>query len=121
MYSFKITKPDSEFYTSDAFFIGENSVGTLMSGYMGASGVYLNKYTQFGAIYGAYAQDNTEFMRRGIYNCMAWFPESKISVIPIFGVEVNFKVNLSDKVFIKLNNVITPVVTNHTISIGFEF
>ena len=121
MLTYKNTKTGKFGYASSAAFIGQNSVGTLMTGYMGAVGALVTKNLQIGFIMGAYVQDNTEFMRREIKNSMALFPNSAISVVPLAGVEINYKVPLNKKLFLKVNNIITPAVTNHTLSIGVEF
>lgn len=121
MLTYKITSTNKEYYSSDAFFGGENSVASAMFGYLGASGAYVNKYTQVGFVYGAYVQDNTKFLQKDIVNPYSFFSESKINIVPVFGLEVNFKAKISKDYFIKLNNVITPAVTNHTVSFGVEF
>lgn len=121
MLSFKKTVTKGQYYTSDAFFAGNNSVATAMAGYVAATGAYVSRNLQLGFVYGVYAQDNREFIKRDIVNPFSIFQENKINIVPIFGAEINFKANITKKYFLKLNNVITPAVTNHTVSFGLEF
>lgn len=39
----------------------------------------------------------------------------------IIGIELNYHIPLGKKSFIKINNIITPLVTNHGVGIVFEF
>ena len=44
-----------------------------------------------------------------------------LDIVPIFGAEVNYKIELNNSVYLKINNLLTQVITNHTIIIGMEF
>ena len=46
---------------------------------------------------------------------------SKYGAVPVFGIEINQRFDLFGKTFLKVNNVITPLITNHTISLGMDF
>lgn len=121
MLTFKVTEVENGYYSSKALFAGQNSVASAMGGFLASEGAYLNKNVQLGLVYGAYAQDNTRFLKRDIVNPFSINSTGKISIVPVFGMEVNFKTQLTKKHFMKLNNVITPTVTNPTVSFGVEF
>jgi len=120
MLTFKNTHRKGGYYESTAVFIGENSVGSLMSGLIFADGTYLTKNIQMGLVYGAYLQDNREFTKREINNQCA-IGNAKVSLVPIIGLELNLRFPINKRTFIKLNNIVTPTVTNHTLSINVEF
>lgn len=117
--SLRFTNADEDCYDSFTLFGGQNSVGSSMGGVMGGTGFYLNKNIQTGLVYGGYLQDVTEFNRRGMAS--SFFDNGRIGFVPVLGGEINFKVKVSDRVFIKQNNTISPFVTNHSISVGVEF
>lgn len=121
MVSFKSTSVQHREYTSDAIFAGQNSVAKPMAGYMAARGAYASENLQLGFVYGFYIQDNREFLNRNIVNPFSLFQSSKINIVPVVGAEINYKINITQKHFIKINNIITPAVTNHTVSFGVEF
>jgi hypothetical protein len=91
-----------------------------MSGLIFADGTYLTKNIQMGLVYGAYLQDNREFTKREINNPCA-IGNAKVSLVPIIGLELNLRFPINKRTFIKLNNIVTPTVTNHTLSINVEF
>lgn len=102
-----------ETFTSIKSFEGLNSVGSQIWGLTVSRG-HQFKYVELGGILGAYVQNDNDFYNRGLV------PFSiGNGLVPIVGAEINFKVDLNKDYYIKLNNVITPVITNHTLTLGY--
>lgn len=106
------TKTDFLFYTSYKGFFGRNCVSQPMVGGMVSAGADLGGF-QLGLVGGAYYQDSSKFTERGISILVG-------DIMPILGMEMNYRVYLDDQAFLKLTNTISPVLTNHALSIGWE-
>ena len=119
LYGIQYTIENGAYYESLALFSGDNSVGTQILGVKAAKGIKIGNI-YFGLAFGAYEQDNTEFSNRGIVP----FQVGKIGttgIVPIFGGEVNYKIELGKDIFVKINNVISPILINTTLSLGMSF
>ena len=106
-------------YASFRTFVGENSVANPIVGYMGSYGWAINKGLDIGIVVGGYFQDDIAYQQKGIVPFSLGGGHS--ALVPVVGAEINFKVMLSSDKFIKFNNIISPVITNHTISFGVNF
>jgi hypothetical protein len=100
-------------------FVGENSVGLSMGGAMYERGYVVNHW-QLGFAAGFYLQDDNAFRNAGEIP----FRVTEINgcgVVPIVGAAVNYKVPLNSLIYLRINNVISPVITNTSISVGWDF
>lgn len=97
------------------FFVGENSVGGPIAGV--TAGRYFDwNFLQLGITGGLYIQQYKNFTDRGIE-----VNPLMRKVVGIAGIEVNPYLYRDDIVFVKLNNLFTPFITTHNISVGFTF
>lgn len=102
------------YYRAIRAFGGLNSVGSQMYGMTISSGLS-SDWFDFGAIAGLYIQNDNDFYNRGIK------PFSVMNgVVPVIGTEFNLKLDITKDYYIKLNNIISPAITNHTISLGMH-
>lgn len=102
-------------YSSFAIFRALNSVGSPITGALygyGISTLNLN----VGLVAGGYVQNNEEFHARGIQP-FTLFGDTN-AFVPIVGFEINVKIPVSKRIFIGFNNILSPVITNHNLSIG---
>ena len=102
---------ETKLYDSYRGFIGQNSIGQPMIGGMYFYGKQL-KGIDLGMGIGAYIQDDSQFKKRGI--------DVGSNIIPIYGFEINPKIMLDNKKFIKFNNLISPLLIISTLSFGEE-
>ena len=101
-------------------FSGSNSVGTNMSGLVYSTGEFIDSNWYIGFVVGGYTQSRSEFRHRGIETMGVGITHDQ-EIQPIVGAEVGYKYDINSKWFIRQNNVITPFITNHSLSIGFSF
>ena len=106
-------------YHSFALFTADNSIGSPIYGFMGGVGVEFFKMMQAGFVGGGYIQNNEDFYAQGIVP-YSMFGDTN-AFVPLLGLEINFKFYTSDTVFVGFNNIITPIITNHSISVGLRF
>ncbi len=106
----------SKTYLSEAVFIGENSVAKPIYGGVLSFGEILGNW-QAGLVCGFYKQDDSEFLKKEIMP----FSLAGTGIVPLIGAEVNYKISFSRNYFMKINNVLTPIATNHNISFGVNF
>ncbi len=107
------------FFKAVTVFAGENSVGSGMAGAMYSEGVEVG-HAEVGLALGGYAQDSKSFTDLGIHSFRLTSIKG-LDLVPLVGVVLNYRVPLSDKVYIKLNNLISPVITNTSLSLGYNF
>ena len=117
---FRKIHTDNQFvYSSFAAFMGSNSIGSPIYGFVGSTGVELLRILHIGIAIGTYIQNNNDFNAKGLE------PFSMTSgtnaLVPILGFEINTQIPISDRMFIGFNNLITPVITNHNLSIGLGY
>jgi hypothetical protein len=96
-----------------SIFSGQNSIGEFMAGYSAALKANYGSLL-LGPVLGFYYQDHSKFFDRGL----ELQNPCKCDIMPVLGVEFNFIFNLNKDVYFSQNNVITPILSNHTISIG---
>lgn len=94
-------------------FTGRNSVDRPIQGML-LSYEWQYKHYYVGPVAGAYIQDNQYFYDQDIE------PLTSNGFIPILGAVVSYRVDLNKNWFFKLNNIISPVILNSTVSIGRE-
>ena len=111
---------DREFvYNSCAVFMGSNSIGSPIYGFVGSTGVELLRILHVGIAIGTYIQNNNDFNAKGIEPFS--MTGGTNALVPILGFEINTQIPVTDKLFIGFNNLITPVITNHNLSFGLEY
>ena len=105
-------------FSSYTGFTGEDSVGSSMLG-----GLYETGYDvgpiQLGIALGVYAQDDSEFVSKGVNPYQA-VQIGNIGLVPIGGAAMNCKVPLTDSTYLKVNNLISPIITNTSLSYGWK-
>lgn len=114
MYGFGYINNTDLFYESYKFFVGQNSIGEGMGGYLYSFGGHFDSW-DIGFGFGAYYQNNNQFRDKGI---------DVITIggfIPLMGLEFNKKMMLNKTKYIKVNNFFTLLMTNTTLSIGEDF
>lgn len=106
-------------YHSLAAFHSENSIGSPVWGVMGGVGVHMFDFFNLGLAYGGYVQNNNDFANTGIkpYSLAG----NTNAFVPLFGFEANFRFDTSDVMFLGFNNLVTPVITNHSLSLGWRY
>lgn len=114
LYGVGYTKYHDFTYNSYKFFTGHNSIGENIGGVSYSLG-FTDRRLDIGLMVGIYRQDGELFNRKVSY---LWMDGN---YVPLVGFEFNYKVMLTDTKFIKLNNYLSPVITNHTVSIGENF
>ena len=108
-----------DYYTSLGAFTGANSVGDTILGMKYSTGARIEHW-YLGIVLGAYEQPTHTFYDRNIVP----FQLAKIGdvgIVPVVGWEVNYRINLSRSYYLKLNNIVSPMITNTTISVGVSF
>jgi len=114
LYGINYINTDGFYYNSYKFFLGRNSIGEPMGGIAFAEGFTIGNLDT-GLLMGVYKQDGDMFYKKtgGIW--------TSIDYMPLAGLEFNYKIMLTKTKFIKINNYLSPIITNHTISIGENF
>ena len=111
-----------------SIFAGEDSIGSIMIG--GSRNFLLGGDINetgfiFNGIVGAYYFDQTawtaRFKDRDIDTPSYLTYLTGIPINIVLGFQLNYQIKLGDTVFIKLTNTITPLITNHAVSIGNSF
>lgn len=106
-------------YWSLGVFVGENSIGQDIAGFKYSTGEKMGHW-YIGFVIGAYEQSSSGFYDKGIVP----FQVAKIDdtgIVPVVGVELNYKIVLTRDSYLKLNNIVSPAITNSSISLGFSF
>src|ERR1019366_4965849 len=98
---------------------GSNSVGKQMAGFLYTEGIEISGL-QVGITYGGYEQESKYYDNLGL-NSFRVVNISGIDLVPVLGLQVNYKIKLSDDYYLKLNNLIDPVLFNTTLSFGRSF
>lgn len=107
------------FYQSYATFLGKNSIDETMYGFLLQSGLEADN-KQLGLVAGAYFEGNRQFVAKGMQPFRLG-TSNGTDVIPLLGIAFNYKIMLTDRVFMRLNNIMTPIVFNSNVSLGLEF
>jgi hypothetical protein len=110
---------DKDYYKSAALFVGDNSIGQNIAGFKVSEGFKTCNF-YVGAVLGAYEQDDSTFSKDGITPFQI-AKTGTTGIVPVVGGEVNYKVIVNREMYLKLNNIISPAITNTTLSLGFSF
>lgn len=105
-------------YTSVVYFGGENSIGEAMAGAAYSSGFIVDSW-RLGLIAGVYFQDNDKFLDRGIQPIYL-IPHPGIGPTPVLGAEVTKTWNVDHDVYILFNSLLSPIILNATVGIGWR-
>lgn len=108
-------------YQTNNFFGGQDSVGSPIFGIMRATGYRSSWGFHAGFVYGAYFMNNKTWVERGIMHTNALKVSDASSIVPLIGVEISQEIPLGKTIYLKLNNLITPVLTNHSVSFGINY
>lgn len=120
-YNFTSPEWSSKRYLSLAGFYGENSVGLPMAGAMTSLGYnLLNRHLSLGIVLGAYWQNNRDYLATGGWPFHWLEADNGDALVPILGAEVGFSVGVGHDMALKLNTLITPLLTNTTLSLVFD-
>lgn len=119
MMGLRLMKENDRRYDAYTVFGGQNSPGFAMGGTTVSTGW---KFSGFyaGLVGGFYLQSDSKFLATGEIP-FKWFKVNGTDFVPVFGCEINYKVDLTDKVYVKVNNLITPILTNSSVSVGLTF
>ena len=118
LYGVKLLVKDNDSYSSMTYFGGNNSIGSPIYGGIVSYGVILKDFN-VGLAIGGYMQDDNAFRSVGVEPYRLTEIGSS-GLVPVVGVEINYKVDLSDTMYLKLNNLLSPVITNTSLSLGFN-
>jgi hypothetical protein len=116
---YNFEKHESKWNISCEVFGGFNSVQEGMVGFAGAFDYKLMDFLYIGPVLGGYTQSHSAYLSKGLVP----FNIGQIGdydIVPLIGLEINFKMDLNPTFYIKLNNVITPVLTNTSLSLGIN-
>lgn len=120
MVGLKQTNLDSSgIYNSMALFTAQNSIGKPVYGGLLGTGVNIYKSLNAGVVVGGYVQNNQDFKYLGVTPFS--MTDGVNAFVPLLGFEVNFKIHTSEKTFIGISNIVTPVITNHSLSFGVYY
>ena len=110
---------DGKWCISGEVFGGFNSVQEGMAGFAGAIDYKLMNFLYIGPVLGSYTQSHSAFLNKGLipFNIAQ---VGDYDLVPLIGVEVNFKMDLDTTFYIKLNNLVTPFLTNTSLSLGIN-
>jgi hypothetical protein len=107
-------------FKEEVVFIGQDSVGSLMVGGMYETGRVVGRNLEIGGAFGGYLQDDSAFAARHIQPfSIATFGTT--GLVPVLGAAVNYKVRFNESTYLKLNTVLSPIISNATLSLGFKF
>lgn len=105
-------------YTSRTFFTGQNSIGQPMLGVAWSTGYIVND-TRVGLVGGVYFQDDDKMLERQVEPVMI-IPHSGWAPVPVVGVEATHINKLTNRTYILLNVLLTPLFVNGTVGFGWE-
>lgn len=118
MFGLTLGEHDDRIFQSGTIFGGENSIGNSMFGGIYERGYQVGNW-QLGLAVGAYEQNDNQYREKGI-EPFRLTEVNGTGIVPVLGAAINYKINFSEQFYIKLNNVISPVITNSTISFGWS-
>lgn len=111
-----IVSEDNDVYQSLYFFGGNNSVGKPLQGILSKDGIKIDQW-YLGLALGGYVQDDNEFRDAGVQP----FRLTEIGstgIVPIVGLAIDYKWDISNRYYLKLNNIISPNITNTSMALG---
>jgi hypothetical protein len=113
---YKITARDNSDYKSIGIFIGRDSINSPIIGAIASSGKIYHDFIYLGFAIGGYKYKLDNWRERYIMPA----DPMRIEHVILMGTELNFKFDF-DQYYFTLNNILTPILTNHTVSIGVNF
>lgn len=115
---YSVSYPKSQAYDFFALFGGENSIGRQVWGGMIGHGTEW-KYVRLGWVLGAYIQNDNDFQGTDVV------PDSMNrganAIVPVVGLHLALRLPLGDRYELKMNNIVSPLLTNSTLSLGVRF
>jgi len=110
---------DGRLFSSITGFLGEDSLGDLMEGAIYERG-YQFKWLQLGLAGGGYIQNDVPYHNDNIAP-FRLLEVDGLGLVPVVGAAVNLHFHINDRTYVFVNNVLTPVITNTTVGLGFSF
>lgn len=114
----RVLRENGTEFKARTVFAGHNSVGAPITGYAYTEGEIVGNW-YIGLVLGFYMQDSTPFHDRGI-NIWGLYLGNRMMLMPLGGIELDYRINLDDNVYIKLDNLISPVMINNLVSFGWN-
>jgi len=121
MYGLKSITEDETYYSAFGAFVGNNSVGQTMAGATYSGGFKdTTEHVYIGFVAGAYGQSASNFKKAGLI--IEHVPQiGDTTIVPIIGLELSIKLKLTDKVYIKQNNIVTPTLYTGSMALGINY
>lgn len=114
MYGFGYIDSTDIFYSSHKFFIGQNSIGEPMGGYLYSFGGHFDSW-DVGFGFGGYYQNNNRFKDKGIYVA------NIAGIVPLLGLEFNKKMMIDRTKYVKVDTFFTLLTITSCLAIGEDF
>lgn len=105
-------------YSSTTLFGGANSINEPMFGIAVSSGIVIGN-SRVGGVLGVYAQDNKKFLDKDIAP-LSLTPYAGWGLAPVAGIEYTYKVDVSDRTYLLFNSLLSPIIINASIGIGWK-
>jgi hypothetical protein len=118
----RLLRENKDHYYGITGFAGKNSVGLSMRGGLvsyGAKTLYEHLYV--GWAIGGYTQNDRDFQTAGATPFHLFTLAHGNGFVPLIGIEWGLRLNFSNSVYLKIYNLITPVVTTAAICFGVSF
>lgn len=109
---------DGNDYFSEMVFAGENSIAEPILGAVWSFGLTSGGF-RIGPIVGFYFQDNKKMLDKGILP-ITLIPYAGWSPAPVIGLELVKTYDLNKKCYFLLNGLITPILLNASIGVGWR-
>lgn len=113
-----ITSETNRWYIALTTFFGDNSIGSPMAGFLGAAGVRPWPWLYCGLVAGMYIQSDAVYRANHLTPWPLVIGDN--DVVPLAGVEINVRTDLTDHLFLKSRLIVTPVIANYSFSVGFK-
>lgn len=113
------TDENKDEFMSYILFTGQNSFNEGMTGILFENGYVYNRW-QYGIGAGVYAENSidwNEYHAIPFYLCKI----GNAGIVPVFGGVLNYKIPLNKTTYFKINNIISPILTNSSLSFGWNF
>lgn len=114
----RVLRENGTEFKARTVFAGHNSVGAPIVGYTYTEGEIVGNW-YIGMLVGAYIQDSAPFNDRGI-GVWGVYLNNRMMLMPMVGIELDYKIRLDDNVYIKLDNVVSPAMINNLVSFGWN-
>lgn len=130
LYSLSFLSGDKKSYGSFNLYGGQDSIGSPMHGFMLSKGIGAidESGVQIGGIWGLYFYNEKNWEKKfhdRPEQTPSWlratYGDSFRGVNMIIGLEINAQLMITEGAYLKLRNVITPMITIHSIGIGFNY